>query len=75
MGDIDDQTLAGWKKLPEAARNNIVARHFGKNPEFVKTCIDRMATLPNTGHVKVMDAGNNCLLGLELRERNANPKR
>ena len=74
-GDKDELTLADWKKLSESARNNISARHFAKEPELVKKCIDRIAAREGAEQVKVLDAGNNCLLGLELRERNEKSKK
>ena len=70
-GDPADQTLNQWKRLPENAKQKFVLTYFAKNPEYIKKCLDRMSVIPDTGRVRVMDAGNGCLLGLALKERNA----
>ena len=73
-GDPAEQTLGEWKKSPESIRQKFVQAYFSKNPEHIKKCITRMSMLPNTEKVRVMDAGNSCLTGLELKERNAAAK-
>ena len=70
-GDPSKQTLAEWKKSPESIKQKFVGEYFAKNPEYIKKCIDRMSMLPETDRVRVMDAGNSCLTGLELKERKA----
>lgn len=70
-GDPKDQNLSSWRKSPESIKERFVNTYFAKDPIYVKKCIDRMATLPDTDKVMVMDAGESCLTGLEIRERNA----
>ena len=66
-----DRTLGDWKSTPESIKDRFVKTYFAENPEYIKKCINRMSLLPNTEKVRAMDAGHSCLLGLELKERNA----
>jgi len=73
VGDADEHTLAGWKNASDSAKNRLVAHH--DNPEGMIRCLDRMAMRPNSGKIPLADAENSCLLGMELKERNASPRR
>ena len=66
--------MGDWKSAPDSIRDRFVATYFAENPEGVKGCITRMSLLPDTERVSAMDAGKSCLMGLELKERNAAAK-
>jgi hypothetical protein len=71
FADLDNQTLDKWARASESAKDKVVAAHFADDAEYVKKCIDRMAALPDTENVGVLDAGELCVTGLRLKERNA----
>ncbi|MDR1826535.1 MAG: hypothetical protein LBQ49_02475 [Rickettsiales bacterium] len=70
-GKPAEQTLGDWKKSADSSRDRFVEAYFPKDPKFIKKCITKMSELPNTEKVRAMDAGQSCLMGLELKERNA----
>ena len=71
-GDESDvMTLGQWRGASEAARDRAIMRYFPENAEHIRGCVNRMSMLPDSAEVRVVDAGRNCALGLELRERKA----
>jgi hypothetical protein len=69
--DLSEQSLEKWRRASESAKNKFIAAHFADDAEHVRKCITRMAALPNTDGVRVLDAGEMCSMGLRLREKNA----
>lgn len=73
-GELSEQTLSRWKNASESSKNKVVVAHFADSAEYVKKCITRMAALPNTESVRVLDAGEMCITGLRIREKNTTAK-
>lgn len=67
---LEDGTLSKWRGAPEARRIAAVKILIGseENNEIMVSCLDKMATLPDSANVKIKDAAALCLTGVLLKD-------
>jgi len=68
--NLEEGELRNWVASTVARRQTAVEILTGTtdNMELMVACVDRMATLPDSGRVKVRDAASLCAAGVALRE-------
>jgi hypothetical protein len=69
--ELSEQTMKQWATASDSAKNKVIAAHFADNAEYVRKCMNRMAALPDAETVSVLDAGELCVTGFRLKEKNA----
>lgn len=69
-GVLESGTLKDWRAAPLDRR--IAAAQImtgeGKNIDLLVACVDKMATLPESGEMAVRDAASLCHTGIKLKE-------
>jgi hypothetical protein len=69
-GDLENGTLRNWLSASEVRRAAAVEILTGgrENAELVAACLNKMATLPDSGRMKIKDAASLCLTGITIKE-------
>ncbi|MDR1027465.1 MAG: hypothetical protein LBL46_03560 [Rickettsiales bacterium] len=70
-GDLEKGTLRDWGRASDKSRDRVIAAHFADNADYIKRCITRTATLPNTEKMAVLKVGELCRTSLLARENAA----
>jgi hypothetical protein len=68
--NLEDGELRNWPAASQARRNAAVRILSGteENTEIMVACLDKMATLPDSGTVKIRDAASLCMAGVMLKD-------
>jgi hypothetical protein len=68
--DLETGDLRAWMSASNSRREAAVEILTGsqENIGMMVACIDKMATLPDSGKVKVRDAASLCAVGIALRD-------
>ncbi len=69
-GDIEGGTLKNWRSASLERRNAAVKilTATEENCELIVACVDKMATLPDSGEMAVRDAVSLCHTGIQLKQ-------
>jgi Tfp pilus assembly protein PilP len=70
-GELSEKKLAQWVRASDSQKDKVLSDLTPESAKYVKKCMNRLASLPNTEKVKIVDAKENCLTGLRLKEQNA----
>lgn len=68
--DLANGTLKDWPKAALEDRKTTMQMMVGseENTELLVQCVDKMATLPESGEMAITDAARLCNLGILLKE-------
>lgn len=68
--DLSTGTLKGWMSANNDERISTVQTLVGsdKNIDILVACVDKMASLPDSGEMTIADAARLCNLGMQLKE-------
>lgn len=69
QSNLEEKTLNSWLSASDTRRMAAVEILTGtsENSELMISCISKMASMPDTGKVKVRDAASLCAAGIALR--------
>lgn len=68
--DLEGGTLKNWRAA-SLERRNAAAKILAaseENCELIVACVDKMATLPDSGEMAVRDAVSLCYTGIQLKQ-------
>jgi|APHig6443717817_1056837.scaffolds.fasta_scaffold00023_56 hypothetical protein len=72
QSNLEEGNLRSWLSASDSRRAVSVEILTGtkENSDLMVSCISKMASMPNSGKVKVRDAASLCSIGIELRSNN-----
>lgn len=68
--DLETGVLKDWRAAPMDRRvaSAQILTGADKNIDLLVACIDKMATLPDSGEMAIRDAASLCYTGIQLKE-------
>ncbi|MBP3397318.1 MAG: hypothetical protein J6K82_00110 [Alphaproteobacteria bacterium] len=68
--DLETGVLKDWRAAPMDRRvaSAQILTGADKNIDLLVACIDKMATLPDSGEMAIRDAASVCYTGIQLKE-------
>ncbi len=69
-GNLENGTLKNWIAAPLERRIAAAQILVGSdaNAELITQCVDKIATLPESGEMAIKDAASLCYTGIQLKE-------
>jgi hypothetical protein len=72
QSNLEERNLRAWLSASDSSREASVEILTGtkENSDLMIACISKMASMPDSGKVKIRDAAALCSVGIELRSNN-----
>ncbi len=72
QSNLEEGNLRAWLSASDTRRSAAVEILTGtkENTDMMVACITKMASMSDSGNVKVVDAASLCSVGIELRSNN-----